>query len=217
MAQQKGIDSSQTTVNDQSPERARTVAYNMLMRQSRKLGHAATRTLGDAKNFLQQDMAIPGAEKLRRGLSRSAKKDKDGSKVDELKKIVKQSHEIIAEVQTVFPVTLFPDKLCLDRSVITIIKRNFFWSSHTISVRVEDVLNVSSTIGPIFGSLTVASRVMNSVDHYEINFLWRKDAIELKHMIQGYMIAKHSGIEINHLPVDELVDTLRELGRDNSA
>jgi hypothetical protein len=217
MAQQQGIDASQPTGDDQSPERAHTVAYNLLMRQSRKLGQTATRTIVSAKSFLQKEVTMPGAEKLFQGFSRTEKKEEVKKGVDELKKIVQQSHEVLAEVQTVFPITLFPDKLCLDRSVITITKRNFFWSSNTISVRVEDVLNVSTTIGPIFGSLTVAIRVMNSVDHYEINFLWRQDAIELKHMIQGYMIAKHSGLDIDHLSAEELVDTLHDLGKDNGS
>lgn len=216
MVQQGTGGSEDNTVDDHSQGRARKATYNMLMRQSRKLGRTATRTLIGAKSLLQQDISMPGADKLFQGFSRSARRDQLHSDVDDLKKVVRQSHEVLAEVQTVFPVTLFPDKLCLDRSVITITKRNFFWSSSNISIRVEDVLNVSTTLGPIFGSLTIASRIMSSVDHYTINFLWRKDATELKHMIQGYMIAKHSNLDLVDLSMDELVTTLRELGAGGS-
>jgi hypothetical protein len=215
MAQQPRKDLSPVSDEDQSPERAHTATYNMLMRQSKKLGHTATNALDGAKQFLQQEIPLPSAESIFSGFPRLEKKNNTISEVEQLKKVVKQSHEVLAEVQTVFPVTLFPDKICLDRSVITITKRNFFWSASVISVHIEDILNVSTTIGPIFGSLTISIRVMNSVDHYEINFLWRSDANELKHMIQGYMIAKNSGIDVNRLSVGELVDTLRELGRED--
>ena len=60
----------------------------------------------------------------------------------------------------------------------------------------------------------VSSRVMNSTDHYEVNYLWRKDAIALKHIIQGYVIAQHNNIDVSHLKKDELIKTLIELGTD---
>lgn len=224
MVQPKGTTKPPSTVDDHSPERAHTATYNLLMRQSRKLGHTAIRALVSAKGFLRQDVNLPAtgrlkqsSEKLRQSFSRPPKKESVKPDVEAIKKMVQQSHEVLAEVQSVFPIKLFPDKICLDRSVITITKRNFFWSSNVISLRIEDVLNVSTTIGPILGSLTISIRVMNSVDHYEITTLWRNDAIELKHMIQGYMIAKHSGLDIDHLSVKELVETLHELGKDNGA
>lgn len=217
MAQQEEKTAVKPATGGTPPKRANKATYNLLMRQSRKLGRTATRTIVGARNLLQHDITMPGPDRLFQGFSKVDKKKKVTSEVDELKKVVKQSHEVLAEVQTVFPVTLFPDKICLDRSTITITKRNFFWSASVISVHIEDILNVSTTVGPIFGSLTIAIRVMNSVDHYEINFLWRRDAIELKHMIQGYMIAKHSSVDVGHLSVKELVETLRELGREESA
>lgn len=214
MADHQGTSGTAPTVNDQTPDGARADSYNLLMRQSKKLGETATRTLIGAKQMLQQ--GVPGTDWRIPGFSRG-KKEEAQSDVDNLKRIVQQSHEVLAEVQTVFPVTLFPDRVCLDRSVITITKRTFFWSSSTISIRIEDILNVATTLGPMFGSITIASRVMSTVDHYTVNFLWRKDAVELKRMIQGYMIAKHSMIETQHLSTEELVEHLRELGNDNGA
>lgn len=214
MAENQGTSGSAPTVNDQSPDDG-AQSYNLLMRQSRKLGQTATRTLTGAKQLLQQ--GVPGTDWRIPGFSHGSKREETQSDVDNLKRIVQQSHEVLAEVQTVFPVTLFPDRVCLDRSVITITKRTFFWSSSTISIRIEDILNVATTLGPMFGSITIASRVMSTIDHYTVNFLWRKDAIELKRMIQGYVIAKHSMIETQHLSTEELVEHLRELGNDNGA
>jgi hypothetical protein len=130
---------------------------------------------------------------------------------------VSQSREVLAEGRTVIlPVNLFPDTVVVDRTKVTITKRTFFWSSQVISIRIEDVLNVATSVGPLFGSLTVSSRVMNSTDHFEINYFWRQDAIRLKCIIQGYMIAQHNAIETSHLSKEELIETLEELGRDSS-
>lgn len=131
---------------------------------------------------------------------------------DDLEKIISQSHEVLIEASTVFPVTLFPDTVIVDRTKVTIVKRDFFWSSDTMTFRIEDVLNAEVTVGPLFGSLTIASRVMSTTDHFRIDHFWRKDAMNLKRIIQGYIIAQHNKIDVAHLSRDELVKTLSELG-----
>lgn len=134
-----------------------------------------------------------------------------------LEEIISQSHEVLAEASTVFPVKLFPDTVVVDRTKITIIKRTFFWSSDTMTFRIEDVLNAEVTVGPLFGSLIIASRVMSTTDHFRIDHFWRNDAVYLKRIIQGYIIARHNQIDVAHLPKDELIRTLSELGHHRSA
>jgi len=138
------------------------------------------------------------------------------TKQKELQKIVTQSHEVLMVANTVFPITLFPDTVTVDRTKVTITRRDFFWSSDVMSIRIEDVLNVSASVGPLFGSLTVASRVMSTIDHFQINHFWRNDAIRLKHIIQGYVIAQHNKIDTAHLSRKELIDTIVELGQDSN-
>jgi len=226
--------------------------YEMLMRQSRKLGGVATRTFDVTKEFLKQDVSTLHPDKILFG-KRSATDDSsapseaqrdqkqtrntpasfaaravDGIREsmerdsrtldprDGLRKIVKKSHQLLASAQTVIlPINLFPDSVTVDRTKVTITKRTFFWSSSVISIRIEDVLNIACSTGPIFGSLTISSRVMNSTDHYEIDYFWRKDALYLKQLIQGYVIAQHNQIETSHLNRRDLVRTLLELGNDS--
>lgn len=131
--------------------------------------------------------------------------------------MAERSHEVIGAARTVLlPNNIFPDSVILDRTKLTIIRRSFFWTSEVISFRVEDILNVNCGIGPFFGSITVSTRVMNSTDHYEIDYFWRKDAIQLKELIQGYMIALHNNIDTAHLSTENLRETLLELGRNTS-
>ena len=133
---------------------------------------------------------------------------------DITREMVKLSNEVLATAKTVFPIDPFPDTVILDRTTLNITKRTFFFSNDTLSIRIEDILNAHVNVGPFLGSLTIASRILSSEDHFTITNLRRKDAIHLKHMIQGYVIALHNEIEISHLSRQELIDTISELGHD---
>lgn len=207
------------TTSGDAPQRS---PYEILVRQSKKMGAVATRALGQVGTFLHQQVKLPPRDELVTNLSgRERKVHKEETEyarthddIESLKQEVSKSHEIICNVQSVWPISLFPDRLVMDRTKVTILKRNFFWSADVISIQLEDILNISSSVGPFFGSLTIASRVMSTVDHFTVNNLWRKDAIELKRMIQGHVIAKRNNINTDKLPIAELVETLRELGTD---
>jgi hypothetical protein len=203
-------------IEQNSPPASSPLPYELLVRQSRKLGRAATKTFHDLKHLLNHEITMPSRDQLLSGLSLvpKLKNTKKSQEIDSLKRLVRKSHEVLASARTVFLVKLFPDDIIIDRTKITIVKRSFFWSSSVISVRVEDILNVATEVGPLFGSVTVASRVMNSVDHFQIGFLWRGDAIFIKHIIQGYVFALQNNVDIGKLSRKELLDMLSELGHD---
>lgn len=221
---------NQAPISDDFP--AKLSPYELLMRQSRKMGSLATRTYDVTKEFLKQDISVlhpdrilfgnQAARQSRQSLVVSQTDDqiKSAKLLDQregLRKIVRKSHQLLAAAKTVIlPINLFPDYVTVDRTKVTVTKRTFFWSSSVISIRIEDVLNVACSTGPIFGSLTISSRVMNSTDHYEIDYFWRKDAIYLKQLIQGYVIAQHNQIDTSHLNRKELIKTLLELGNDSN-
>ena len=195
--------------------------YELLMRQSRKMGGVATRTYDVTKEFLKRDVSSIKPRQPEAILFGRKAEDSTHSvstkEAKAIRKVVQRSHEILAGARTVpLPVNLFPDSIIVDRTKVTITRRTFFWVSQVITTRIEDILAVTSNMGPFFGSLTISTRIMNSTDHYEINYFWRKDAEYIKQIIQGYVIAQHNTIETKHLSKEELVDTLLELGRDSS-
>lgn len=188
----------------------RPTPYELLLRQSRKLGSLATGAYDATRDFLKSDVSILHPDAVLFG-----RRSGDASK-QPISTLVEQSHQILAEASTVIlPHNLFPDSVVVDRTMLTITRRTFFWSSETISVRIEDILNVSASVGPLFGSLNISSRVMNSTDHFQINYFWRKDALRLKHIIQGYMIALHNNTDVADLSHGELLDMLEQLGQTN--
>jgi hypothetical protein len=201
-----------TTPLDPVPS-SRPSTYEMLIRQSKKLGSGATAATRTVRDLLTQEIPLRSGKRATQRLFADAKQ-KELDNAARLKTTVKKSHQVLANARTVFPLTLFPDSIIVDRTKVSIIKRDFFWTSNVISFQVEDLLNVSCAVGPIFGSLTVASRVMSTIDHFNINYLWRQDAIFLKNLIQGHIIAKNNKLETDHLTLEETIDTLCELGTD---
>ncbi len=175
------------------------------------IGHIATRTLRHARRIF---VSVP--EQIAVASTKRTKSLVLSSRVSsELKDAIDLSNEPLCHIKTVFPIQIFTDEIFLDRTKLTITRRNFFFSSDTMSIRIEDILNVSVGVGPFFGALTIATRVLSSDDHFTLTGFWRKDAIHMKHMIQGYVIARHNNIQCDHLEHDELVKTLTQLGYDS--
>ena len=216
----------QVTSGQQSPDYGEpSRAHAILSMPVKMLGKIATRTYRDVKTAFQntKEKASNATHSDNQHKKQSPDKlstanipEDLSEKIDHLKHVVKQSREILAQANNVIlPVNLFADTVIVDRTRITIVKRTFFWSSNVISVGIDDILNVSTKVGPFFGSLNISSRVMNSTDHFEIDYFWRNDAIYLKHIIQGYVIAQQNHIATDELTREQLIETLVELGRED--
>lgn len=191
-------------------------AYMYKTRQD--IGHIAMQALRHARRIL---VSSPAPDDTKTEMAASVPLV-DTSKTKEsllsrttLKRAVKLTNEPLCSIKTVFPIKLFSDEIVLDRTKITVTRRNFFFSSDTMSIRVEDVLNVSVGVGPFFGAITIATRVLSSDDHFTLNRFWRRDATHMKHMIQGFVIARHNNIDIDQLRRDDLIRVLTELGYDS--
>lgn len=191
-----------TTTNAGNPP---THTYDRLIRQSRKMGKLAAKwALSRAQ--VQPKVVLPEVPKADDPLYHQMYPDK-------MHRVVEQAREILMTATTVMlPSNLFPDTVTVDRMKVSVKLRTFFWTENVVSVRIEDILNVSTGLGPFFGSLRISTRVMNSIDHFEIRGFWRKEAIELKRIIQGYMIAVHEDIETSSLSTERLIRKLKELG-----
>lgn len=134
---------------------------------------------------------------------------------EELINIAEESQEELISVTTVFPFNLFPDTITIDRQKISIIDREFFRTANIVSVKISDILNIESHLGPFFGSIKVYSKYF--VDNfYEVNFLTRKDATSVHQLLQGYIIAIEKGIDCSKIDRRQLIILLNELGHPSS-
>jgi hypothetical protein len=130
----------------------------------------------------------------------------------ELRDAIKGSNQVLVSATT--KLTLFPDTLTVDRAKLTVTKRSFVQVSEVMSIRIEDVLNVTATLGPIFGSVKIHTRVMNADNTYTIGRFTRPDALKIKHITQGYVIALQRNIDCSALKTKELAEMLERLGED---
>lgn len=134
---------------------------------------------------------------------------------EKLTEAISDSNELLASATTVL--RIFPDTLAVDRTKITVTKRSFFSAEEVMSMRIEDILNVTANLGPFFGSIKILSRVFTNDMPYTVGPFWQKDTQKLKRIIQGYVIAKQRKIDCSQLPTKELAAMLDKLGQDAPA
>lgn len=122
------------------------------------------------------------------------------------------AHELILSATTVFPFTLFPDTISVDRAKLTVAHRIFFRVAEVVSIRIEDILNITADVGPVFGSVKISTRFFDTKKPVTVNYLWRSDALRIKRIMQGYIIATQKEIDCSSLTTKELAGTLDRLG-----
>ena len=138
----------------------------------------------------------------------------DKEKIEKkLTEAIGDSHDVMIRATTVFPLTLFPDTLTVDRTKLTITHRNFLHSGEVLSIRIEDILNVTASVGPLFGSVKISTRFFDPGKPYEVDHFWRADALKIKRIVQGYLIAKQQKVDCSKLSTTELAKMLDKLGK----
>jgi len=141
-----------------------------------------------------------------------ARKESQITNEEKLVDVTVGAHDILFNAKTVFPFTLFPDSISMDRQQLTIVHREFFSMANTISVRIEDILNVESNVGPFFGSIHIFSKFFTN-DIKSISFLTRENALRIQRLIQGYMIARNRKIDCSTVEKRQLIILLNDLGQ----
>lgn len=165
---------------------------------------------GIGRAFMESD----SLKKLKK--KRGSEMHEENVATEQLIGITEESQEELMSVSTVFPFKLFPDTVTVDRQKVSIIHRDFFRTANNVSVKIGDVLNVESHVGPFLGSIRLYSKYF--VDNYhEVSSLSREDAIKLHQLLQGYMIAHEKEIDCSEIDKHQLVALLNELGHPQEA
>ena len=131
----------------------------------------------------------------------------------QLTEAIGNAQDPLATATTVFPFTMFPDTVTVDREKVTVAHRTFFRVAETTSIRIEDILNVTASVGPFFGTLKITSRFFDTKSPpYTISYLWREDTQRIKRILTGYSLAIQKGIDCSSLGSKELAVMLDKLG-----
>ena len=117
-------------------------------------------------------------------------------------------------VKTVFPFVLFADTLKIDKQKLSIVHNDFLRVSQTSSIRLKDLRNVETILGPFFGTVVLTSQhFLNNTQ--TINFLKRRDAVYAQRLLQGFMVAHDAGIDTNDIEAHTLLSLLNKIGKEN--
>ena len=131
---------------------------------------------------------------------------------EKLLETTENAQEVLFKAETVFPFTLFPDTVTIDREKLTIANRSFFQTATINSIPIADIQSIEANIGPFFGSVHTTSKFFSS-NPRTVNFLWRADAIKMQRLVQGYIIASEREIDCSAVNNEELIVLLNDLGQ----
>ncbi len=134
----------------------------------------------------------------------------------DLEAALQNTSDVLLKVTAVFPLTMFPDTVTMNRTNLTITHRTFFKVSEVLSISIDDILNVTASVGPFFGSIKITTRFFSPDKPYDVDNFKREDALRIKRVVQGYIIAKQNDIDCSDLTTKELSTLLNNLGKDGT-
>jgi hypothetical protein len=130
--------------------------------------------------------------------------------------MAESAQEVLATARAVFPFDLFPDSIVVDRTKVTIHKKEFFGAADTISVQIEDILNAEVSAGPFLATLKIYTRIPYR-KAIKISYLPRKQAFHIQSIIEGYNIARARKIDCSTISRADLLRLLMQLGHEAGA
>lgn len=125
--------------------------------------------------------------------------------------LVKQSNRILLTISShAFPFDFFPDTINIEESRITVITRNFFFSSEVHSVDIKNISNIFINMAPLFAQLVIISKTFEE-NEIKIKFLRKKEAIYARRIIEGLRVFINNDIDTATYSKAELLSKLKQL------
>lgn len=159
-----------------------------------------------------QSTVLPDTKPTTQEASQSANEQEPGEVHERLIDITEKAHDVLYEAETVFPFTLFPDTLTLDKEKLSVASRTFFRTAKIVTVPITSLISAEANVGPFFGSVKMTSKYFVNSSH-SVHFLWRNDATNIHRLLQGFIIAQEKGIDVAEVETDDLRTLLNDLGQ----
>ncbi len=125
--------------------------------------------------------------------------------------LVRKSNRILASISThKFPFDWFPDIINVEEGRVTVIVRNFFWSSQIYSVDIKNIANVLLNTAPFFAQLVIVSKTF-AENEIRVNSLWINQAIYVRRLIEGLRVLESNEVDTSVYSKRELIGKLEDL------
>lgn len=138
------------------------------------------------------------------------------SKVSDEKKLndlVEIDSKPILVVYSVFPFDLFPTKIILDRSKLTIIYNNFL-TRYLQTILIPNVLNIVIEEAVILSNLLITDRLIPQ-ETISVPNLSKRNAQRIRRLVQGLLIAQQKNVDVAKIDTNELLEKLEIIGKSN--
>jgi len=134
-------------------------------------------------------------------------------------KIIADRHTIeLMNVYSVFPFSIFRDRLIIDTTKVSVTRKQFFATEYITTIPLKDLADVTVQTVLFLGTLNIEympqsqSPGMMKPIEVRIANLWREDAIRAKNILKGALVAKAEDIDIASLSPEEVVKVLEKFG-----
>jgi hypothetical protein len=128
-----------------------------------------------------------------------------------LDNLITNSHKVLFKCSAVFPFDLFPDELSIESTQVNVKRKVFFLTAQSSSVPVKNISDVILSTSIFFSSIRVVDQyfAQNSID---VSFLKKDDALKVKKIIQGLVIAVKEDVDPSRITPNHLVNRAEKLG-----
>jgi len=163
-------------------------------------------TTGSTGVFLQSEANVTQRQKETQVVGQNRQQDK---KI--VAGLVRKSNRILASISShKFPFDFFPNAITIEEGRITVITRNFFFSSQVHSVDIKDISNIFINLAPFFAQLVIVSKTF-SKNEIKIRYLRKEEAIMARRLIEGLRVLKNNQVDTSVYSKEELLIKLQEL------
>lgn len=165
----------------------------------------------------QTSPANPVEEGINEALKELVVEEQKGrQKLDDL---VEKSNRVLFKTSAVFPFDFFPNEIIIDENKVSIIQREFFWSSRIHSVIIRDISDVYVDTSILFATLVIIDEGFTDRE-IRIPYLWKNEALEARRIIQGLVVSLKGanspmlgGVELTNMSQQDLMVKVKSLGR----
>jgi hypothetical protein len=133
-------------------------------------------------------------------------------KEGQMQKFAEEESRVLFQAKSIFPFSLFPDKVIIHPTRVDVVIGEFFKSNYTKTFFIEDIGGVEMVTTPFMASLKISGNKMG-LDPIRVRNFKRKDAIKIKEIIDGLMVAYKRQHELKDIKSEEAIPHLRKAGK----
>jgi hypothetical protein len=130
---------------------------------------------------------------------------------EKIANLAEEESKILFETESVFPFSIFPDKVIIHPNKVDIVIGKFFQSNFTKSIFIKDMAGVEMVTTPFLAAIKISGNKMG-IDPVTVRNLKRKNAIKIKEIIDGLLIALGQKIELEKLDPKQALPHLEKAG-----